>query len=134
LKEPVLLRTTNDLVDCTIEATDGPIGRVKDCYFDDEAWVIRYLVVDTGTWLSSRKVLIPPSTTNPASWAKQLVSVGITRQQVKDSPDIDADRPVLRQHERTLLDHYDYPCCWNGSEPLDDGAAIHDDHHLEAAR
>jgi hypothetical protein len=57
-----LLRTTNDLFDCTIGATDGPIGRVKDCYFDAETWVIRYLVVDTGTWLSSRKVLVPRST------------------------------------------------------------------------
>ncbi|MEO8921887.1 MAG: PRC-barrel domain-containing protein, partial [Caldimonas sp.] len=34
-----------------------PVGHVKDFYFDDEEWVVRYLVVDTGGWLSSRKVL-----------------------------------------------------------------------------
>jgi hypothetical protein len=133
LKERVLLRTTNDLFDCTIDATDGHIGRVKDCYFDDETWVIRYLVVDTGTWLSSRKVLIPPSTTGATNWVKQLLSVGMTRQQIKDSPDIDTDRPVSRQHERTLLDHYDYPCYWNGSEPLTEGIAIQDDQHLRSS-
>ncbi len=128
-----MLRTTNDLFDCTIDATDGHIGRVKDCYFDDETWMIRYLVVDTGTWLSSRKVLIPPSTTGATNWAEQLVSVGMTRQQIKDSPDIDTDRPVSRQHERTLLNHYDYPCYWNGSEPLTDGIAIQDDQHLRSS-
>ena len=128
-----MLRTTNDLIDCTISAKDGRIGRVKDCYFDDETWVVRYLVVDTGTWLSSRKVLIPPSTTVNADWPKQVLAVGITRQQVEDSPDFDTDRPVSRQHERTLLKHYDYPCYWNGSEPLNDDAAIYDDQHLRSS-
>ena len=128
-----MLRSTNDLIDCTISATDGPIGRVRDCYFDDETWGVRYLVVDTGTWLSSRKVLIPPSMTLTPDWPKQLLAVGITRQQVEDSPDIDTARPVSRQHERTLLNHYDYPCYWNGSEPTNDGIDIHDDRHLRSS-
>ncbi len=128
-----MLRTTNYLIDCTISATDGRIGRVTDCYFDDETWVVRYLVVDTGTWLSSRNVLIPPSTIVTPNWAKQLLSVRMTRQQVEDSPNIDTDRPVSRQHERTLLKHYDYPCYWNGSEPLNASAAIHDDQHLRSS-
>jgi stress response protein YsnF len=133
MKEQVLLRSTNDLIDCRISATDGPIGRVQDCYFDDETWGVRYLVVDTGNWLSGRKVLIPPSRTLIPDWTKQLLTIGITRQQVEDSPDIDTMRPVSRQHERTLLNHYDYPCYWNGSEPLNAGAAIHDDRHLRSS-
>jgi hypothetical protein len=40
-----MLRSIKDLEDCTIGAADGIIGRVRDFYFDDEAWVIRYLVV-----------------------------------------------------------------------------------------
>ena len=59
--ETFMLRSAKDIEDCTIGATDGAIGKVEDCYFDDEAWVIRYLVVDTGEWLSSRKVLISRS-------------------------------------------------------------------------
>ena len=105
-----MLRTTNDLIDCTISATDGCVGRIKDCYFDDQTWVVRYLVVDTGTWLSRRLVLIPPSTIVSPDWPKQVLAVGFTRQQVEDCPDIDTHRPVSRQHERTLLKHYDYPC------------------------
>jgi len=109
-----MLRTLADLEDYSIGAIDGPIGQVKDFYFDDEAWVIRYLVVETGTWLSSRKVLIPPVAVGESNWPARLLSVSITRQQVKDSPDIDTDKPVTRQHEATYLEHYDYPCYWNG--------------------
>jgi hypothetical protein len=55
-----MLRSLNNLGGYAIVAIDGPIGHVKDFYFDDEAWVIRYLSVDTGSWLSSRNVLISP--------------------------------------------------------------------------
>ena len=38
-----MLRSVKDMESCTIGATDGTIGRVGDFYFDDEAWVVRYL-------------------------------------------------------------------------------------------
>src|ERR1044071_5468601 len=38
-----------------VDASDGPIGSVHDLYFDEQTWSIRYLVVDTGTWLPGRK-------------------------------------------------------------------------------
>ena len=63
-----MLRSMNDLEDYAIHATDGLIGHVQDFYFDDAAWVIRYLVVETGTWLSSRKVLISPIAIGRPNW------------------------------------------------------------------
>ncbi len=44
-----------------IQASDGAIGAVSDFLFDDVSWRVRWLVVDTGHWLSGRKVLLPPS-------------------------------------------------------------------------
>jgi hypothetical protein len=55
-----MLRNSKDLAGCAIGATDGTGGEVKDLYFDDEAWVIRYLVVSTGAWLANRKVPVAP--------------------------------------------------------------------------
>jgi len=55
-----MLRSMKDLEGYGIRATDGTIGHVKDFCFDDHTWVVRYLVVETGSWLSSRKVLISP--------------------------------------------------------------------------
>ncbi|HSY27923.1 MAG TPA: PRC-barrel domain-containing protein, partial [Burkholderiaceae bacterium] len=94
-----MLRSMNDLKDYTIHATDGNIGHVKDFYFDDKRWVIRYLIVDTGSWLSSRKVLISPIAIGKPNWRERMLPVSITKEQVKNSPDIDTAKPVSRQHE-----------------------------------
>jgi len=56
-----MLRTVKQLEELVIGATDGPIGKVKDLYFDDEAWVVRYVVVDTNRWLGGREVLVSPT-------------------------------------------------------------------------
>ena len=99
----------NDLENCTIGAIDGDIGEVTDFYFDDQAWVIRYLVVDAGSWLSSRKVLISPISIGYPNWPSRRLPVSITMEQVKYSPDIDTEKPVSRQHEIDYHRYYGYP-------------------------
>ena len=90
-----MLRSMKDMEDYTIGATDGIIGRVKDFYFDDDAWVIRYLVVDAGE--GQRKVLISPISIGQPNWSEKILPVSLTRRQVAHSPDIDTDKPVSRQ-------------------------------------
>jgi hypothetical protein len=107
-----MLRSMNDLENYSIRATDGTIGHVKDFYFDDAAWVMRYLVVETDTWLSSRKVLISPISIGKPDWTAKVLPVSITTEQVKNSPDIDTEKPVSRQHEMRYLGYYGYPYYW----------------------
>ena len=109
-----MLRNLYDLQDYAIRATDGDIGHVKDFYIDDLAWVIRYLVVETGSWLASRKVLISPIAIGDPNWREKFLPVSITREQVRNSPDIDTDKPVSRQHENQYLNYYAYPLYWGG--------------------
>ncbi len=109
-----MLCSMNDLEGYSIHATDGIIGRVKDFYFDDVTWVIRYLVVDTGTWLLSRKVLISPVAIGYPDWIEKTLPVSITKEQVKNSPEIDTDKQVSRQHEIRYLGYYGYPFYWGG--------------------
>ena len=109
-----MLRTLKDLHDYAIGAVDGAIGQVKDLYVDDEAWVVRYLVVETGGWLMGRKVLISPIAIGPADWATRQLPVSITMEQVRNSPDLDTDKPVTRQHELAYSDYYGYPTYWGG--------------------
>ena len=78
-----MLRNLNDLENTKISAMDGEIGHVKDFYFEDDAWVVRYFVVDTGTWLASRKVLISPISVHRPDWLERTLSVSITKDQVK---------------------------------------------------
>lgn len=98
-----MLRSIKELEGYTVGATDGDIGQIKDFYFDDSTWAIRYLIVDTGSWLSSHKVLISPTSIDHPNWAVKQLLVGITREQVEGSPSIDTDNPVSQQHQEPYL-------------------------------
>jgi hypothetical protein len=100
--------------DYTIGATDGIIGRVRDFYFDDEAWVIRYLVVDCGEIGMRRRVLISPISVGRPNWPEKILPVSLTRAQVANSPDIDTDKPVSSQQEMGYLGYYGYGNYWGG--------------------
>lgn len=112
-----MLRSLKDLADYKISATDGLVGQIKDFYFDDDSWAVRYFVVDTGNWLESRKVLISPIAVRHPNWLARTLPVSLTRQQVIDSPDFDSDKPVSRQNEEDYLGYYGYPTYW-GSDAL----------------
>jgi hypothetical protein len=101
-----VLRSSKILIGYDILAQDGKIGKVHDFYFDDDQWTIRYLVVDTGPWILGRKVLISPEAVGRPDWITKNFPVDLTRQQVKDSPEIDADLHISRQQELTLSEHY----------------------------
>ena len=117
-----MLRRMKDMEGYSISATDGVVGRVKDYYFDDETWVIRYLIVETGAWLASRKVLISPAAINRPDWSESIIPAAITQEQVRNSPDIDTDKPVSRQHEMQYLNYYSYPYFWEGASLWGGGA------------
>jgi hypothetical protein len=112
--DTAMLHTIKELERYAIHATDGVIGHVRGVYFDDESWVMRYLVVDTGGWFANRKVLVSPMSVVHVDRLERTLSVSITRQQVKDSPDIDTDKPISRQHESGYLGYYGYPDYWGG--------------------
>ncbi len=109
-----MLRSLKDIQDYTIGATDGEVGKVRDFYFDDDAWVVRYFVVETGSWLSSRQVLISPIAVQHPDWQERRLPVALTQEQVRHSPDIDTHKPVSRQHEAQMLDYYGYANYWGG--------------------
>jgi sporulation protein YlmC with PRC-barrel domain len=110
-----MLRNVKDLRGYAIRATDGVIGKVDDFYFDDEDWGVRYLIVETGNWLSSRKVLISPIALGRAGWMARELPVALTRAQVKGSPDIDTSKPVSRQQETDYVAYYGYPFYWGSA-------------------
>jgi sporulation protein YlmC with PRC-barrel domain len=97
-----------------ILASDGEIGHVEEFLFDDEKWTVRYLVVNTGSWLTGRKVLVSPISVQEIDDPANTIRVSLTRQQVEASPDIDSDKPVSRQNEAQYYDYYRWPYYWEG--------------------
>ena len=91
-----------------LRASDGEIGHVRDFYFDDKTWTVRYLVADTGRWLMGRLVLISPQALGHLYPEGKVLLVNLSRQQIDDSPSIDEHKPVSRQHEEEYHRHYGY--------------------------
>jgi hypothetical protein len=108
-----MLRAIKQFQGVRIRARDGEIGKVSDVYFDDKEWVIRYVVVDTGSWLAGgRRVLIAPAAFDQADWEAGELPVHLTRDQVQNAPGIDSDKPVSRQNEIDLSSYYGWPEYW----------------------
>jgi len=105
-------RNINNLIGYSLEATDGLVGEIKDFYFDDETWTIRYFVVKTGSWLFGRKVLISTTALAKTGKLNELIPVNLTKEQIRNSPDIDTEKPVSRQKEAMLNQHHFWKNYW----------------------
>lgn len=143
-----MLRQAKELDGYKLGARDGEIGKVQEFYFDDQSWAVRYLVAETGGWLSGRRVLISPYVLQPARKEDKLIPVNLTKLQIEHSPSLDTDKPVSRQFEMRYYPYYGLPAywggpyMWGGSTYPDgslgwDAAAQHrenDDPHLRSTR
>jgi hypothetical protein len=109
-----MLRDASELKGLVIRATDGELGTAKQFYFDDDSWAIRYLVLDTGGWLTGKQVLISPYSIVKTDWNARHINVALTKKQVENSPGSDTHLPVSRQHEVAYLGYYGYPYYWSG--------------------
>jgi hypothetical protein len=97
-----------------LDSLDGEIGRVKEFYFDDRHWIIRYLVAETGTWLADRQVLISPYALAAVNKEAKNIAVDLTKKQIEDSPSLDSDKPVSHQYEQAYYGYYGFPTYWGG--------------------
>jgi sporulation protein YlmC with PRC-barrel domain len=109
-----MLIEINEMHGMTIHALDGEVGRVDEILFDDKHWTVRYLIVATGSWLFGKKVLISPMAFGSLDWEKHTVNLNLTCEQIKDSPNVDTNKPVSRQWERDYYDYYAWPYYWAG--------------------
>lgn len=110
-----MLRATRQIRGDKLGATDGEIGHIKDFYFDDVNWVVRYVVADTGSWLPGRLVLVSPHSIERLYQGGKTLLVNLTREQIEKSPPIDAHKPVSRQYEEEFYRYYGWPYYWEGS-------------------
>src|SRR5271166_2639838 len=104
-----MLRSIRQLYGKTLRTSDADIGHIKDFYFNDQQWVVRYVIADTGSWLSGRLVLISPHAFQNIYQKAGSVLVSLTRQQIENSPSIDSHMPVSRQYEEEYYRYYGWP-------------------------
>lgn len=108
------LENTTDLYNHRLAALDGNIGRIRDFYFDDGIWVIRYAIADTGSWLPGRTVLLSPHAFGKLDQRRKTLHIDLRKAQIEDSPAIETHRPVSRQYEADYYTYYGWPPYWSG--------------------
>jgi len=109
-----MLIKANTLKRYSLASLDGDMGSASEFYFDDRFWAIRYLVANTGVWLSGRKVLISPYALDGVNTVDEKLFVLLTRKQIEDSPSLDMDKPVSCQYEGLFNEYYSLPNYWGG--------------------
>jgi uncharacterized protein YrrD len=106
------LRSTRDTAGYVIAAVDGDIGSCSDFVVDDEGWRIRYMLVDTGGWLSGREVLVSPRWIRDISWGERRIRVDLKREEIERSPEFDPRLDIDRSYEERLHGHYERTGYW----------------------
>jgi len=109
-----MTRSVKQLINHKLGASDGHIGHIKDFYFDDALWVVRYLVVDTGTWITGRLVLISPLALAGFDEEEKVLRVNLTRRQIENCPSAAEHKPISRQYEEEYFQYYNWPFYWQG--------------------
>lgn len=98
-----------------LDSKDGVIGKVKEFYFDDKHWAIRYLVADTGNWFMDNQVLISPYALVSVNKEEEQIGINLSKKQIENSPSLSSDKPVSQQFEVDYYGYYGYPIYWNGA-------------------
>jgi sporulation protein YlmC with PRC-barrel domain len=107
-----MLHRLQTLVEHRVIATDGEIGSVRDFLFDDQTWAIHYLVVDVKRWLTREEVVLPVTAIKQLDWENKTLHVQLTKEQVRQSPDVDTKEPVSRQQEIAMQDYFGKLAYW----------------------
>ncbi len=109
-----MLDKANGLKGYKMHGRDGEIGSVKEFFFDDHHWTVRYLVAETGGWLMGRQVLISPHALGTVDKKARRIEIALTKKQIEESPILSSDKPVSRQYEESYYRYFGWPMYWAG--------------------
>lgn len=106
------LRSAKEVCGYKVQARDGDIGQVESFVIEDDSWIVRYVVIDTGNWWPGRKVVISPRWVTDIDWSGRQFAVRLTKDQIESSPEYDPAVLIGRDYETRLYDHFDVPPYW----------------------
>ena len=106
---------TSQLKTFNIDAIDGEMGKIKDLYFDDKKWAIRYAVIDTRKWLIGRKVLLSPTSFVNLNRESKNLEVEYDKEAVRKSPEIPDEEAISKDVENSIVGYYGWNRYWTGN-------------------
>jgi PRC-barrel domain protein len=100
------LSSVKELVGYGLEAQDGNVGHIEDFIVEDDTWSIRYLVIDSRSWLSGRKLLIETAWLGAVNHEDRQISVQVPGSRIEALPDFDPGAPVYERVEQPSPDKF----------------------------
>jgi hypothetical protein len=94
--------------------------------FQDNDWEVRWFVINVGTWLSGRELLIHPTALGPPDIRQRAFPVALMKAAVEATPDISNDPPVFRQMEQNQKAYYAYSPVWASGVYSGEGLGLYD--------
>jgi len=121
-RRSVHVRALRDLQGYRVEGEGGELlGEVRDAYFDDHSWTVRYLLAsDAGHELPP--VFVSPHSVRRIDRRQRTITAALTPGELRGSPEIEP-RPVIpRDAEIGLAKYYGFPYYWHGEYRWGDDA------------
>jgi hypothetical protein len=110
-----MLVNTSRIENSKIHATDGAVGKVTTFLFDEEQWVLRYIVAKYGFLFFGGRILLSPISVTGTVGDGEEIRVGLTKGQIKNAPSADLARPISRRKEEQFHRYYQIPVYWGGA-------------------
>ncbi|MFT5208080.1 MAG: hypothetical protein ACI9CF_001848 [Candidatus Omnitrophota bacterium] len=123
-----MLRSVKGLIHYKIQGIDAHIGHIVDLLVDDNSWVLRYLVDDTGHFFPGRKILISPKSIGEIDSATKTTHVKLDKKQVHNSPAAESHKPVSLQKQDEIAQYFGWPLA---TEWALAGGGVHHPTHAE---
>jgi uncharacterized protein YrrD len=92
-----------------VDALDGYFGKIDEFYFEEKSWAVRYIIIIYGFLHHVRKMISPSVIENMST---ERIAVKLNIEQIKNSPDIDTQKPVSRELEEKIHKYYGWPNYW----------------------
>lgn len=87
-------------------ANDEKLGKIDDVIFDHTSGTLRYVVVDTGGWLHSRKFLVPSNQIFSRPNHESDFAVNLTKDQIERFPEYDEKKTERNEDFRDYEKRY----------------------------
>ncbi|QPD04507.1 MAG: hypothetical protein Nkreftii_002281 [Candidatus Nitrospira kreftii] len=111
-------RRVRDTLTLILHGDDGQLGTVQEFYFDDQTWVVRYMVMRTGGWLLGRDVLVAPIAIEGIDDRDASMRINLRKDQIEQAPSIDKAKPISRRHEEAYFRHFGWAPYWQPGQTV----------------
>lgn len=107
-----MLRKLSDFKGFLVYANDDKLGNVEDFYFDQDHFVFRYLVINTGKWLQNQENIISTNEITKIDFDSRKITVDLTKSEIEKSPTLDQNKPISKIKEKELIEFFGWPNYW----------------------